>query len=187
MASIDLRGTPPQSFWAMSSICHLILSTAGMWCVNGDSNTHCVLAWTSTQVSSHHSVMEWHYPVPDRETQQRDGKSLRRKCGLTCPRTLTLWVEGYDCHLVEGVARRPVPSSELVLQAVCRITSYQYPLKHGGLKFTIKQGWPWFFCLRSLSTGSIGVHHHAWLDTDFFLKKKSKLNPPIIIIFYTLR
>lgn len=67
---------------------------------------------------------------------------------LSQPRILVLgWGRGWGwdgeaLNLVKGIARRPVPPSELVPQAVFRVTFYQYSIKHMDLKFTIKQGWP---------------------------------------------
>lgn len=119
-----------------------------------------------TGVSSHQS----HDPAPDGETQQSDGKrppSLSEvECGLPCPRTLVL--EGDDSSLVEGLARRPVPHPpELVFQAVCRVTSYQYLLEHRDLKCSIKQDWPWSSCLHPFTARSTGMHHQPGLTLTF--------------------
>lgn len=104
MASIGLGGTPPQGFGAVSSICDLILSTAGMWHVNDDSNTYGVLEATSvlclhqfklvsTTVSSVTTTLH-QMKKPRKEMVSICLPSLRWQCGLVCQENLHVCWDG---------------------------------------------------------------------------------------------
>jgi hypothetical protein len=76
---------------------------------------------TPIQASFHHSVKCYHYPAPDEETQERDGKYLPSVTEMAMwfgvPRKLTR-VLGWGSYMIKRVARRLEPPSELVIWAV---------------------------------------------------------------------